>query len=204
MKHERNLCLICAYGLPKTYFWDYEVAPVEKLFWGRLPVASACSFLHFEKENMVQSLMHKLKYEGKTGIGEELGLMFATILQEKDWFNDIDIILPVPLHASKEARRGYNQSYYIAAGMAEVYNVPVKTDILMRRVASETQTRKSRYQRGENVLSVFQVPNSGSLKDKNVLLVDDVVTTGATLVSAGSQLISAGVNKLYIATLAVA
>lgn len=204
MKHEHNLCLNCIYSLPKTRFWDYKDSPVEKLFWGRIPVAAACSFLHFEKENIVQQMMHKLKYEGKTGIGEELGMLFATSLVENDWFSDLDIIIPVPLHASKQARRGYNQSTFIANGMAQVYKVESSESLLVRTVSSQTQTRKGRYQRSENVSSIFQTPSPNLIKGKNVLLVDDVVTTGATLVSAGSKLVEAGVNKLYIATLAIA
>jgi len=204
MKHEGNLCLVCQHGLPKTYFWDYEVNPVEKLFWGKIPVQSACSFLHFEKDGVVQELMHRFKYEGKTGIGVELGKMFAIILKEKGWFLDVDVILPIPLHATKEARRGYNQSNFIADGMAEVFQVPARSNVLKRVVASESQTRKSRFDRSENVKSVFEVVLPKTVKGKNVLLVDDVVTTGATLEAVGAQLASAGVQKLYVATLAVA
>lgn len=198
------MCLKCVYSLPKTFFWDYETSPVEKLFWGRIPVTTACSFLHFEKDNIVQNMMHKLKYEGKTGIGEELSTLFATTLKEKNWFEDIELIIPVPLHTTKQARRGYNQSTFIANGMAEVYNVESSESLLIRTISSETQTRKGRYQRSENVSSIFQTPHPKLVKGKNVLLVDDVVTTGATLVSAGAKLVEAGVNKLYIATLAIA
>jgi ComF family protein len=202
-KNEHNLCLICLHDLPLTYFWDYDVAPVEELFWGRLPVASACSFLHFEQDNKTQALMHRLKYDGRTGIGIELGKAFAFKLQEKGWFSDLDMIIPLPLHATRQVRRGYNQSTYIAEGIGEVYQKPVKSHVLKRMVASDSQTNKSRFERSENVERIFKA-NAKELRGKNVLLVDDVVTTCATLVSAGSQLIEAGVNKLYIATLAVA
>ena len=204
LKHESNLCLICLHKLPKTYFWDYDVNPVEKLFWGRLEICSACTFLHFEKENVVQHLMHRFKYEGKSGIGTELGKAFAYILKDKHWFSDIDIIVPVPLHFSKEQRRGYNQSLYIAKGMAEVYEVKVWPSIITRVIASDSQTRKSRYQRVENVDDVFRIDNPSRLKGKTVLLVDDVITTGATLEAAGNQLLRAGVARLYVATLAIA
>ncbi len=204
MKHEENLCLVCKHNLPKTYFWDYDVNPIEKLFWGKIPVHAACAFLHFEQGEVVQELMHRLKYEGKTGVGFELGKMFASILREKDWFADMDLILPIPLHVTKQARRGYNQSLFIADGMAEVFGCPVKPQILKRTLASVSQTRKSRFVRTENVSSVFKVMDANLVKGKNVLIVDDVVTTGATLESVGAQLVSAGVNKLYLATLAVA
>ncbi|MFM1874305.1 MAG: hypothetical protein RL266_42 [Bacteroidota bacterium] len=204
IKQEKDLCLLCLHQLPKTYFWDYEVSPVEKLFWGKIPVHAACSYLHFEEMNVTQRLMHRLKYDGKTGVGLALGESFASILKEKLWFSDLDIIIPVPLHITKEVRRGYNQCAYIAEGIANVYQVPVRTDVIKRVLASESQTRKSRYDRSENVGSVFKVGRPMEVKGKNVLLVDDVVTTGSTLEAAGLELIHAGVNKLYIATLAIA
>lgn len=195
---------MCRRDLPQTYFWDYDVNPVEKLFWGKVSVHAACSFLHFEQEGVVQQLMHRLKYEGYTGIGTELGKMFGSILKEKGWFTDVDVVIPVPLHVSKEARRGYNQSSFIAEGLGEALGVLVRSSALNRVVPSESQTRKSRFDRTENVQSVFKVNQPRNLKGRKVLLVDDVVTTGATLESAGAILTSVGVEKLYIATLAVA
>lgn len=202
-KNEENLCLLCLHDLPVTYFWDYDVNPVEKLFWGRLPVAAACSYLHFEQDSVTQNLMHRLKYEGRTGIGSELGKSFGIKLKEKHWFQDVDVIVPVPLHITRQVRRGYNQSNYIAEGLAQVFDVPVDEKLLRRIVGSESQTNKSRFERSENVQTIFRAEKAG-VSGKNILLVDDVVTTGATLVSAGAQLMEKGVNKLYIATLAVA
>ncbi len=203
MKHEQDMCLPCTFRLPKTYFWDYKVNPVEQLFWGRLQVSAACAFLHFEKESVVQRLMHRFKYKGKTGIGRKLGREFGSILKEKKWFSDLDVIVPIPLHASKQMRRGYNQSDHFAQGISEAYGVPVRTKAMKRVIATESQTRKSRYDRSENVEEVFRVVDSASLKGKNVLLVDDVVTTGATLEAAGNRILEAGAAKLYIAVIAV-
>lgn len=204
MKHEENLCLNCLHGLPRTYFWDYPTNPIEKLFWGKLNVKSACTFLHFEKGTKVQNLMHRFKYKGKSGIGLELGKAFAQTLVEKNWFTDIDVIVPIPLHVSKELRRGYNQSAYIANGIGEVFDVKVRNQALKRMIASESQTRKSRFERAENVEEVFKVVDTNSIIGKNVLLVDDVVTTGSTLEAAGQAILNAGAAKLYIATIAVA
>lgn len=204
IKQEQNLCLKCLHGLPKTYFWDYDVNPIEKLFWGRLEVSAACAFLHFEKDSVVQQLLHRFKYQGKSGIGVELGRTFAHILNDKSWFADVDVIIPIPLHISKEQRRGYNQSAHIANGMGEVYGVTVRNRALSRTAASESQTNKSRYERVENVENVFEVENPKAILGKNVLLVDDVVTTGATLEAAGNALLQAGAKRLYIATIAVA
>ncbi len=202
-KQEKQLCLKCLHGLPKTYFWDYKVNPIEQLFWGRLNVSSGCSFLHFEKEGVVQQLMHRFKYENKTTIGVELGSIFGLILKEKNWFTDADLIVPIPLHPTKELRRGYNQSRYVANGMAEAFDLPVKPNALQRVVASESQTNKSRYERSENVEQVFTAEHN-SFKGKNVLLVDDIVTTGATLEAAGKVILDSGADRLYVATLACA
>lgn len=204
MKHEQNLCLPCLTKLPKTYYWDYDVNPVEKLFWGRIKVNSACSFLHFIKLSPTQKMLHRLKYENKTGIGVELGRSFAVILKEKKWFSDADLIVPVPLHPSKEMRRGYNQSAHIANGMGDVLGLKVQSRALTRTVASKSQTKKARFERVENVKQVFKISKRYDLKGKNVLLVDDVVTTGATLEAAGKCLLEAGVARLYIATVACA
>lgn len=202
-KHEENLCLLCRHQLPLTYYWDYDTTPVEKLFWGRIPVSRACSFLHFEQDNVVQTLMHRLKYEGKTAIGSELGLMFGEKLLEKGWFGDIDVIVPVPLHRTKESRRGYNQSNFIAEGLAQSLNIPVSREMIFRVKASSTQTKKSRFDRTENVDDVFKVIHK-KVEGKNILLVDDVVTTGATLTAAGARFIEAGARTVSVATIAVA
>lgn len=204
MKHEQNLCLICLEGLPKTYFWDYPTNPLDKLFWGKLNVKSACAFLHFDKTSKVQNLLHRFKYKDQPTIGLELGKVFAQILSDKNWFVDIDVIIPIPLHPHKEMRRGYNQSAYIANGMGEVFAVEVRNRALKRLVASESQTRKSRFDRAENVDRVFVVSHVNSVRGKNVLLVDDVATTGSTLEAAGHAILNAGAAKLYIATLAIA
>lgn len=204
MKHEQNLCLSCLHRLPKTYYWDYEVNPVEQLFFGRLQLSSACSFLHFEKGSVTQKLMHRFKYEGRSNVALELGKEFGNILKEKKWFSDADLIIPVPLHPAKEMRRGYNQSAYISDGLSESLDVPVRSKWMQRLKMTDTQTRKSRFERSENVDNVFSLTDPAKIIGKNVILVDDVVTTGATLEAAGMCLINAGASKLYIATLAVA
>lgn len=202
-KTEENLCLICKQSLPLTYFWDYDVTPVEKLFWGKVQVESACSYLHFEQEGVVQKLMHRLKYDGKTAIGSELGVMFAHKLTETGWFKNIDLIVPIPLHRTKELRRGYNQCSFIAGGMAEVLGVPVSRNALYRVKSSATQTKKSRFDRTENVEDAFKGIHK-TVEGKNILLIDDVVTTGATLTAASVKLLEAGAKSVSVATIAIA
>jgi predicted amidophosphoribosyltransferase len=152
-KYEGDLCLICLYSLPKTYYWDYPITPIEELFKGRLKVSSACSFLHFEKMSVTQRLMHRLKYDGKTSIGVELGRAFGLILKEKKWYSDVDIIVPVPLHFTKLARRGYNQSTTIANGLAEVYNVRVRPHALKRMVNDVVTTGSTLEAAGQALLN---------------------------------------------------
>ncbi len=177
---------------------------LKSCFGGNLMSLPLASFLHFVKESKVQNLLHRFKYEGKSGIGFELGKAFAHVLQEKNWFTDVDVIIPIPLHISKEMRRGYNQSAYIADGMGEVLDVKVRNHAMQRILASESQTRKSRFARTENVNQVFELSNIDFVKGKNVLLVDDVITTGSTLEAAGNIILNAGASKLYIATIAIA
>jgi ComF family protein len=147
--------------------------------------------------------MHRLKYDGKTAIGSELGMMFGHKLKETGWFNNIDVIVPIPLHRTKELRRGYNQCSFIADGMAEVLSIPVSRNALYRVKASSTQTKKSRFDRTENVEDVFKAINK-SVEGKNILLIDDVVTTGATLTAASVKLLEAGAKSVSIATIAIA
>lgn len=199
---EKDLCLKCTFGLAKTYYWDYDVNPVEELFRGRLHVTWACAFLHFYKGGHVQKLLHRMKYEGQPQIGSRLGSLFAHQLTAKGRIADVDVIVPIPLHHTRERRRGYNQSLFIALGMAEVLHCKVDGKHLFRKEHTDTQTRKSKYDRATNVESVFAVRDPRYFKGKNVLLVDDVVTTGSTLEAAGRELLDAGARRLYIAALA--
>jgi ComF family protein len=199
---ETDLCLHCVFQLPKTYFWDYDVNPIEDLFRGRLKLAGACAFLHFYKGGKVQQMLHRMKYQGQPQIGKHLGTLFAHQLATKGKFLDVDVIVPVPLHHTRITRRGYNQSMFIARGMAEIFKCRVDGRSLERKHATLTQTKKSRYDRSTNVESVFVCERPEFFKGKRVLLVDDVVTTGSTLEAAGRVLLEAGVEKLYIAALA--
>ncbi len=195
---ESDICIQCIFQLPKTYYWDYDENPVEQLFKGRLKIDGACSFVHFTKGGIVQQMLHRLKYEEQREIGSALGRLFAQQLLTKNKFTDVDLIVPIPLHFKKEKIRGYNQSMEIALGVSEILNVKIYRNSLIRQLASETQTRKSRYDRSTNVESVFSCSNPNAFKGKSVILIDDVITTGSTLEAAGKILFDAGVAKLYI------
>lgn len=202
--HEEHICTHCLCDLPKTNYHQTDSNPVAKLFWGRVPIFKACSFFFFTKGSKFQTLIHQLKYDDRKEIGYELGKCFGSDLSSSEDFKSVDVIIPVPLHLSKEKIRGYNQSNWIAKGIAASMDTPVENKNLIRLKASETQTKKSRFERWENVQSIFQVTNPEALENKHILLVDDVVTTGSTLEACAQELLKIHNVKVSIATLAAA
>lgn len=179
--NEDLLCIACLMELPKTQFHTDSENPVAKGFWGRVPVAAATSFLYFEKGGHVQHLLHNLKYKGQKELGHKLGLLYGTELKEHNWPGGVDVVLPVPLHKRKQRKRGYNQSWHFAQGMAAGLEAIAVENVLVKTVSTQSQTKKSREERIANVKEVFGLNNAGSLQGKHVLLVDDVITTGATI-----------------------
>lgn len=201
---ERNLlCLKCILELPHTGFALHADNPVERYFWGRLPLIAAHSEFYFTKESIIQNLVHQFKYKGMTSIGFYLGNLTANSLMKSGRFKHIDALVPLPLFADKERRRGYNQAEIICRGMAISLKLPVITGNVTRNRFTETQTRKHRIQRWENVEGSFFVNNPNALRGKHILLVDDVVTTGATLEACGQAILQVEGVKLSIATLAL-
>ncbi|RYG20502.1 MAG: ComF family protein [Chitinophagaceae bacterium] len=199
---ENTICTHCLYDLPYTDFHLNTSNRVAKQLWSRLPFEAAMAMLYFKKGTKIQNLIHNLKYNGKTDVGFILGNLLGTRLLLSDHYKAIDYIVPVPLHPKKERIRGYNQSLSIAEGIASALTVPVHTKLLIRKKLTETQTRKSRFIRYENMLAVFEVTEPEQLQHKHVLLVDDVFTTGATIEACGNVLYAGGINKLSIACLA--
>lgn len=205
VKGEEIMCTGCSYGMPKTRNWHEPDNMVAKIFWGRVYLQHACSFVYFRKGSRYQKLLHKLKYAGRKDIGRYLGRQFGYELTTVDPFKDISAIIPVPLHPKKQRKRGYNQSEWISLGLSDVLNRPVVTDLLKRAVFTETQTRKGRMERWENVSDVFVVDSSNGFAERaHLLLVDDVVTTGATLEACAQVLVEKGNYRVSIATIAYA
>lgn len=201
---QKILCIRCNYSLPKTnYHLELENGLTER-FWGRLPIETGAALFHFVKGGKVQQLIHELKYNHKRDVGIQLGEWYGSMLKEQSSYQDIDLIVPVPLHIKKEHRRGYNQSALFAEGLAKRLGKPWKKDALMRRDASKSQTKKGRMERLENVMHAFQLNKAKSLEGKHILLVDDVLTTGATLEACGQKLLSIANTKLSLATIAIA
>jgi len=202
LKNEEIVCLNCVINLPKTNFHQDKDNPVSKVFWGRVEIEMATSFYAFSKKSKVQSLLHNLKYKGIKEVGFVVGELFGFELNESDYYKEIDVIIPVPLHKNKLKKRGYNQSEWIAKGLSKSMKVPVNAKSLYRKLDSETQTKKSRYNRWENVGEIFGVSDD-SINGKRVLLVDDVVTTGATLEACAHVLLENNC-KVLVATIAYA
>lgn len=201
---EDYICTACIYDLPYTDHHSYKDNKVARKLWGRIPFNGAVALLHFRKGNPVQNLIHRLKYKGKKGLGVKLGCMLAEKLITADHYQGIDLIIPVPLHKRKERQRGYNQSMCIAAGLSAELNIPIAKTCLIRKVATSSQTRKSRYKRYENMKEVFDISNPAILTGKHILLVDDVITTGATIEACAIALHKYGIGKLSIAVVAFA
>ena len=201
LQAECLLCLRCQSSLPSTNFHLHANNPIEKIFWGRIPVTCATSQYYFTKESLMQHLMHQFKYKGHKEVGNYLGKLMGWAMAESNRFLNIDALIPLPLHKSKEHKRGYNQATVLCEGISSVLNKPVWKDVVIRPEQTETQTKKGRVQRWQNMEGKFELINADAIEDKKVLLVDDVITTGATLEACGSELLKAKNVQLNIATL---
>ncbi len=203
---ENWLCLHCTRNLPVTNYHRIQNNSIERIFWGRVRIEQAASFLFFTKNGMVQHLLHALKYRKVPELGEFIGSWYAQTLKDDHAFASVDIIIPVPLHPSKQRKRGYNQSEVFAKGLALQLHKPVNTDILLRHTPTATQTHKNRTERWDNVKEVFSLHPEKSewLRNKHVLLTDDVLTTGATLEACAVKLLNIEGVTVSIATIATA
>lgn len=201
---EEVLCLGCGLELPTTAYHHIPDNDTVMRLAGRVPFVHATSFAHFTNDGLLQHLLHGLKYMNKKEIGFYLGKQFPRELLTTDWISSIDTIIPVPLHKQKEAKRGYNQSVLIGEGMNEVLHIPLDAKTLTRTRQTESQTQKTRAQRLENMKDAFLIKDAATLKGKHVLLIDDVLTTGATLEACALALLQVPDLKISIATIGIA
>jgi ComF family protein len=204
VEQEKVLCTKCLYELPRTHYHKVPGNPLEQIFWGRVPIKRVSSYFFFVKGSKFRKLIHQLKYKGRSDIGFEMGRFFGAELVLEPDFNLPEIIIPVPLHPQKEKKRGYNQSQAIAEGLAEMLPGKVDTHILLRKTFTQTQTKKTRYERWENVEEVFEVKNAKLIEGKHILLVDDILTTGATIEGCAQVLHKAAEVKISVVTLGYA
>ena len=202
LRNESLICTECYVVIPRTGYHTVKDNPVAQLFWGRCLIEKAAAFSFYNKGSRIRNLIHNLKYKGIKEIGFELGKIYGLSLKSSGFTDDIDLIIPVPLHPSKKRIRGFNQSELISAGISEVTGIEVDATSLSRTTASETQTRRSRYERWTNVEGIFRISDPDVLRGKHVLLVDDVITTGSTIESCANELLR--VEGLKVSAVALA
>ena len=188
LKDEETVCLKCRYLLPKTGYELNPDNPLAQTFYGRVKFHAVTACFFFAKSGKVQHLIHELKYKGNKEAGVFLGQQLGDTIKDAPLFQGIDYLIPVPLHPKREKQRGYNQSLMIAKGINEVTGIPIGDKYLIRAVNTATQTKKSAEERYKNVKDIFEVRFPEELEGKHVLLIDDVLTTGATLESCAHQL----------------
>lgn len=202
LENDTLLCAACAIKLPETGFISEPDNPVEKIFYGRINIVNAGAAFYFNKDSLLQRLIKELKYRGNKDAGFYLGKLLGHQLMQTERFNDIDAIVPLPLNPRKERKRGYNQAAIIADGIVSLWQKPVLKQSVERRVFTQTQTHKDRITRWQTMEGVFAVKDKTALEGKHILLVDDIVTTGATLEACGKEMLDITGVKLSIATVA--
>jgi len=204
MKGEEILCTNCLAELPLLDYYQSDDNPIMNRFIGRMPLKHGWALLKFQKSGIVQNLLHQLKYNNHPEIGEKLGKILAARLVENGHSAAFDLLIPVPLHKNKKRMRGYNQSAMIAKGISEVLQIPFSDSVVVRIAATKTQTKKSKIERWENVNYAFQVADPNLISGKRILVIDDVITTGATIEACAKSLLEAGASAISIACVAEA
>ncbi len=204
LREEDTVCLKCRYLLPRTGYELHADNPLAQIFYGRVKFHAVTACFFFAKSGKVQHLIHELKYKGNKEAGIFLGQQLGESIKEAPLFQSIDYLIPVPLHPKREKKRGYNQSLMIAKGISEVTGITIGDNYLVRAVNTATQTKKSAEERYKNVKDIFEVRSPEELIGKHILLIDDVLTTGATLESCAHQLESIPGITISAATAACA
>lgn len=202
-RNEQFICSHCFVHLPFTEYHSAEHSLLEKQFWGLFPIERAVSMFHHDGEK-TRKLIYNIKYYGHPEVGRHLAELYADELKECHFFDDIDMLIPLPLHWKRQLKRRYNQSHFICQGIHEKTGIPIENHVVKRIRNNPSQTHLNAQQRLDNVENIFQLKDAEKIKGKHLLLVDDVTTTGATLASCAKELAKAPDVKISVLTLAVA
>lgn len=201
---EEAICIRCNMDMPRTNYHKEKDNLIERMFWGKIPLERATAYFFYRKGSDFRRILHQFKYGGRKELGATMGRFMAAELASTDFFKDIDVIIPVPLHPRKRRARGYNQSEWIARGVSQVVGIPVDVSSVVREKHTDTQTRKSVYERWENVDGIFRLHHPEYFTGKHVLIIDDVLTTGSTTTACADVFCEVAGIRISILTLAVA
>jgi len=197
-------CMPCTVNMPYTDHFRNKTNNSTHKFRGRFPTIDVACMLNFYSYSDVKSMLYRLKYEGRKDIGFQLGLMAGRKAKSSNFFKDIDLIIPIPLHRSKLLKRGYNQSLFIANGVSERLDVPVRDDVVVKTKSTRSQTKMNRVERVKNVRSSFNLMDKEGIQGRHILIVDDVLTTGATLEACANHLLEARGVKISVLCMCMA
>lgn len=200
--NEAYLCTKCRHDLPIASYHINDDATLEKVFYGRVKIERATALLLYEKKGIVQHLLHNLKYKGNDNISSFLGKWLGYELAFKETYQKIDIVIPVPLHKSKQRKRGFNQSAKFGIEIAKALNAVYMDNVLIKTINTQTQVFKARMARWNHGNEIFTIKNASRIKGKNILLVDDIITTGSTIETCVNTLIKAKNVKISVASMA--
>ncbi len=197
-----NICGRCSQNLPETHFFEAPGNPIEKIFYGRLPISAGAAAWYFHKNSALQALLFQLKYKSNEDVGLFIGKQMGALLAASERFDTIDALIPVPLHPQALSKRGFNQAALICEGIGQVWHKPVFTGAITRTKHTNTQTKQNRAVRWENMENAFSIKDPTSIAGKHLLLIDDVITTGATIEACGKTLLSVKDVKVSVAAAA--
>ncbi len=185
-----NICGRCSQNLPETHFFEASNNPIEKIFYGRLPINAGAAAWYFHKNSALQTLLFQLKYKSNKDVGLFIGKQMGALLAASERFSSIDALVPVPLHPQAHNKRGFNQAALICEGIGQVWHKPVLTGAIARTKHTSTQTKQTRAERWDNMENAFTIKDPTSINGKHLLIIDDVITTGATIEACGKTLLT--------------